>query len=45
MLWFLESVSTYFVVDELILLFVTLIELLGLRVLYLLFMKILVVCE
>jgi hypothetical protein len=45
MLWFLESVSTYFVVDELILLFVTLIELLGMRVLYLLFMKILVVCE
>ena len=41
----LESVSTYFVVDKLILSFVVLIELLGLRVLYLLFMKILVVCE
>jgi uncharacterized membrane protein len=29
-LWFLENVSSYFVVDELIWLFVTLIELLGL---------------
>ena len=41
----LESVSTYFVVDELILLFVALVELVGLRMLYLLFMKSLVVCE
>jgi hypothetical protein len=34
MLWILESVSTYFVVDDLILLFVALIELLGLRMSY-----------
>jgi hypothetical protein len=34
MLWFLESVSSYFVIDEFILLFVALVELLGLRISY-----------
>jgi len=45
MLWFLESVSTYFVVDELILLFVALIELLGLRMSSFIVFEDLVVCE
>jgi hypothetical protein len=43
--WCLESVSTYFVVDELILLFVALVEILGPRTLLFLFIKISVICE
>jgi hypothetical protein len=43
---FLESILTYFFfVDELILFFVTLVDILGLQMLLLLFMNILVVCE
>jgi hypothetical protein len=44
MLWFLEC-STYFVVDDLILLFVALVEILGLCMASLLYMKVLVICE
>jgi hypothetical protein len=44
MLWLLDC-GSYFVIDELILLFVALVEILGLWMLLLMFMKILVVCE
>jgi hypothetical protein len=44
MLWFLEC-SAYFIVDGIILLFVALIELLGLQILSFVIYEILVVCE